>query len=345
MQDKNEVVKRDASLAIAGTTAEDTFDKMLAMGDKLMKTGFLPPTIKTGAQAAAIILRGRELGLGVMESLTTLNIIKNKPTVPPQTMLAMAYKKIPGFGAQCIKSTAEIAVWKFKRPGTTHEQTFTLDDAQKLGLTGKDNYVTQAKTMLNWRCIAAGMRLIAPDVVHGVYTPEEMDPNIVIVDADSGEVEVPKVETPKAEETPGQESAVDAAVEPLDEEARAFEDLGGDGAQNVPTPPPAEGGEASTGHRTFEELLDVIKHMGEVYVNLHGEEVWINVLKEASGFKDKETGEMVGYVESLDDLKSYIMRNQDEKGDKVRKRISIIAHKLEDAWNNAKGVDGTPPLS
>ena len=46
--------RRSASLELP----QMTFDEMLAMGEHLVRTNFLPKHIRTGAQAAAIMLAG-----------------------------------------------------------------------------------------------------------------------------------------------------------------------------------------------------------------------------------------------------------------------------------------------
>src|SRR3982751_616489 len=55
-----------------------TFGDMLHMGEELVRTGFLPPNIRTGGQAAAIILTGRELGMQPMRAIRSLQMVKGK---------------------------------------------------------------------------------------------------------------------------------------------------------------------------------------------------------------------------------------------------------------------------
>lgn len=42
-----------------------------------------------------------------------------------------------------------------------------------MGLSTKDNYQKQAKTMLTWRAIAEACRMTFPDIIMGLYVPEE----------------------------------------------------------------------------------------------------------------------------------------------------------------------------
>jgi hypothetical protein len=60
-------------------------------------------------------------------------------------------------------------------------QKFTIQMAQQAGLTGKDNWRKYPARMLKHRAIAFACRDLFPDVMAGIYTPdenEEMDRNI-----------------------------------------------------------------------------------------------------------------------------------------------------------------------
>jgi len=160
---------------------------MMDMSKTLIDSGFLPDMIKKPAQAVAIILTGRELGIPIMQALRQIHVIKGKPTMAAELMLSLAYQHVPGFWYQVVESTAEKCVCKFQRPGheaLTHE--FKMGDAKALGLDKKDNWREQPATMLRWRCISSGLRLVVPDAIAGVCTPEEIMPDISV--SESGTV-------------------------------------------------------------------------------------------------------------------------------------------------------------
>lgn len=165
---------------------ENNFGEMLKLGDRLVKSGFLPTAIKTGEQALAIMLTGRELGIPAMQALRQIHIIQGKPTISPELMLSMAYQKIKGFRHFVIESTEEKCTIEFERAGNKpYQHTFTIKDAMGLGLKGKDNWLKQPGTMLRWRCISAGLRIYCPDAILGTYTPEEFNAE---VDTETGEI-------------------------------------------------------------------------------------------------------------------------------------------------------------
>lgn len=174
----------------------------------LVKTGFLPQTIKTPEQAIAIVMTGRELGIGAMAALNTINVIQGKPTISPQLMLALINRSGQVEDIQ-ITATMEGATVTMKRKGrTAYTATFGPKEAMALSLHSKDNYKKQPATMYKWRAIADAARVVFPDVVLGLYSPEEMGAQ---VDMETGEV----IEMPSART---QIATVEA--EPLETDAR-----------------------------------------------------------------------------------------------------------------------------
>jgi len=154
----------------------------------LVQSGFLPPSIKTPAQAIAVAVAAKELGIGMMEGFRSINIIQGKPTISPQLMLALANRK--GLIEDIkIDATEERCVVTIKRNGREpHTETFGRKEAAALGLIGKDNYKKQEATMYKWRALAANIRVTVPDVVLGFYTPEEMGAEVKIGEGEEMEV-------------------------------------------------------------------------------------------------------------------------------------------------------------
>jgi len=166
----------------------------------LVKTGFLPQSIKTPEQAMAIILTGRELGIGAMAALNTINVIQGKPTVSPQLMLALINRSGQVENIQ-IDSGKDGATVTIKRKGrSAYTAKFGPAEAVAMGLNGKDNYKKQAATMYKWRAVADAARATFADVLLGLYTPDEMG---AAVEPESGEVIEAILEpTPIAEPEP-----------------------------------------------------------------------------------------------------------------------------------------------
>ena len=176
---------------------ESEFAVMLRQAEMLVKTNFLPQAIKSPEQALAIMLTGRELGIPAMAALNTINIIQNKPTISPQLMLALIERsgQLEDIRIQPKNSTngtIDYVSCTMKRKGRSdHTEIFGMLEAVKLQLNNKDNYKKQPATMFKWRAVAACARVVFPDVILGLYTPDEMGAEVT----ETGEVDaIPEFE-------------------------------------------------------------------------------------------------------------------------------------------------------
>jgi len=195
----HELAVHDASLPAAMLKSERHTDyhALMALAKELVTTGFLPVAIKTPAQAVAIILTGQELGLPPMKSLRLINVIQGKPCLAAELQLALFKQR--GGRAQWGESDDTLATINLTHPnGDTHTETFTLSDAERAGLLKKGgNWTTYPKIMLRWRAASNGLKAIAPDILSGVYDPDEMG---AIVDVQTGEITALPAEEPKAQQ-------------------------------------------------------------------------------------------------------------------------------------------------
>lgn len=179
-----------------------TFESMEHWAGRLLKSGYLPTAIKTVEQALMIMLCGKELGLGFTEALRSINIIQQKPCMSSQLLLGLCRRTGEVEQAYFEKETAEECVFVLTRKGNPpYKASFSMEDAKRMGIAGKDNYQKQPKTMLSWRAIAKACRFIFPDAVSGVYTEEEIADDVVIsVDPKTQEATVQEItQTPPAE--------------------------------------------------------------------------------------------------------------------------------------------------
>jgi hypothetical protein len=156
----------------------------------LLSTGFLPSAIKNAEQAIAIILKGRELGLPPMYSLSNISIINGKPCTGAEAIAALIYRDHGDHALIMVETTDERCVLKYKRRswGDWQEFEFTAADAKRAGLYGKGTWTQYPATMLRWRAISAVGKLAFADTVGGLYTPEELGAEVQF-DA-QGEMEV-----------------------------------------------------------------------------------------------------------------------------------------------------------
>lgn len=154
------------------TAAEWSFADLMSLGKELVPTGFLPEHVKTPAQAAAIILTGRELGMPPMRALRSLFMVKGKVTESADSQLARF--KLDGGRATFQKLTDTEAVLVLRHPnGDEHTETFTMEDAKRAA--AGEMYRKFPKAMLRSRVITAGLKSIGWNGATGIYDPSELE--------------------------------------------------------------------------------------------------------------------------------------------------------------------------
>ena len=136
--------------------------------------GLIPRHIESPAHAAVLIMRGAELGLQPMESLGGLHLIDGKVTLGVDIMLRVAIQggvtvAYPDFGQDLV--TVEL-----RRPNfEPFRCSWSLDDAKRAGLAGRQNWRKYPRAMLRARAVAEALRAYAPDLLAGAYLPDELD--------------------------------------------------------------------------------------------------------------------------------------------------------------------------
>lgn len=160
------------ALALRTALPPMSFGEMVSMGDQLVRTGFLPQHLKNGAQVAAVILTGRELGMEPMRAIRSLQLVKGKVTENADSQLARF--KADGGRAQFKQLDDAAAVLYLKHPnGDEHTETFTIQDARNAGILS-DMYKKYPRAMLRSRAITAGLKSVGWDGAVGNYDPEEL---------------------------------------------------------------------------------------------------------------------------------------------------------------------------
>ncbi len=148
------------------------------LASALYKSGLLPSEIKSAEAAFAILAKGHELGLKPMQSFDLICVIKGKPSLSAAGMraLCLARPDVCEYFRN-VETTATKAAFETKRRGDPQpvELTFTIEEAKRAGLVRPDsNWSKWPERMLEARASSALARLVYPDLVGGVYTPEEI---------------------------------------------------------------------------------------------------------------------------------------------------------------------------
>lgn len=152
-----------------------TLSEKLKMAEWFSKSGLMPAGLKSPAQILVALQMGHELGIPPMRAVQGISVINGKPTLQADLMLAVALRtgEVEYFDANDI--TEDHAIVKIKRRGfPTYVSKFTWEDAKRAKLTSRDNWQNYPKRMLKARALAFAVRDTFPDVLAGVYTPDEM---------------------------------------------------------------------------------------------------------------------------------------------------------------------------
>lgn len=168
--------KSQTSLAIIPRT----FDETRALSEYLSNASLVPASArKQPHNAMAMIMAGAEIGLAPMAALRAYHVIEGVPRLTADTMHAVILKR-PDLVAYCqpVEQSPTRVVWKAKRraEGAVEiSSTWDLERARKLPNFGKGPWATNPQAMLNARAKAEIARLVAPDIVGGLYALEEED--------------------------------------------------------------------------------------------------------------------------------------------------------------------------
>lgn len=157
-----------------------SLDEARGLATTISKASLLPEALR-GKEADVLmtIMTGAELGLGPMQSIRAIDVIKGKPTLKAEAMVALVRRRRDVCEYLVIRRTdATACTIETKRVGDPVATTmsFTIDDAKAAGLLSNDNWKRFPSAMLRARCSSAICKAVYSDLVLGLYDAEELDP-------------------------------------------------------------------------------------------------------------------------------------------------------------------------
>lgn len=131
--------------------------------------GFKSPT-----EAMAIMLLCQAENMHPAIAMRDYHVIQGKPALKADAILARFQQA--GGSVKWESYTDENVTGVFSHPsGGSVSVSWTFAMAQRIGLTGKDNWRNYPRAMLRSRCISEGVRTVFPGCVTGIYTPDELE--------------------------------------------------------------------------------------------------------------------------------------------------------------------------
>jgi hypothetical protein len=133
----------------------------------------------TNAGAGMVVVATcQSQGISLMEFARMYHIIDGKPSMRADAMLAEFRKR--GGRYRMIENSVNRAAAAFEFEGVNIEFAVTMDDAKRTGdafksdgKTLKHNYAHRADDMLWARMVSKAVRRLCPEIVYGLYSPEE----------------------------------------------------------------------------------------------------------------------------------------------------------------------------
>lgn len=162
------------------TAIAEGIDAIYRRAELLHRSGLLPQHIRSAQQAFAIITMGQELGIGPWAAINGIHVIQGKPTLSPALMLALINRSGQLAAIEIDGDNKSCTVTMERRGRAPHSETFTMAAASAMGLADKATWKKQPDVMLKWRAVSACARVVFPDVIIGVYTSNEIDPDIAV---------------------------------------------------------------------------------------------------------------------------------------------------------------------
>lgn len=151
------------------------FAKALAVSDLL-------PNVYRGKPGNVLLAigLGQTMGLSPAESVTRIYVVDGKPSAGAELIASNVRRaghklRVKGDAQACVAT-----IIRADDPDFEFTESFTIDDAKRAKLLGKDNWQNYPAAMLRARAITAVARAACPEALYGVsYTMEEISDDIV----------------------------------------------------------------------------------------------------------------------------------------------------------------------
>lgn len=158
----------------------DTFDqaqRAWPLAERLAKSPeFVPKGMMNRPEAVlAVMLRGHELDVPPMVALAQMHVIEGRVGMAAELMRALVLRAGHEIWPEEITNTRVTMCGRRSGSGGDPVRiTWTMDDAQKAGISRKGPWSAYPRAMLTARATTELVRLLFPDVVGGLRSIEEL---------------------------------------------------------------------------------------------------------------------------------------------------------------------------
>lgn len=164
------LAKREDGFELTG------FEDAERRAEKLAKSSLLPPDLRgKPADVMVVMVTGHELGLQPMQAIRGIHVIKGRPVLSADLMVALCKRSSECEFFRLVSTSPKEATYETKRKGDPEptRMQWTIEQASAAGLMGNDNWKRHPDAMLRARCSSALARAVYPDLVGGMYEEDE----------------------------------------------------------------------------------------------------------------------------------------------------------------------------
>lgn len=172
-------MSKEVSTQVSGDIESFRKQCQVALQSKL-----LPQGIATVEQAMVIALKGKEIGIPMMQAFSHIHVISGKPAISAELMRSMIFRNCPSAQFHFVETSSKACVIEAARPGGKPSRfSFTIEDAQQAGLLSNPTWKKYPSAMLMARATSIAARAIFPDAIMGCsYTPEELGAEVAVTE-------------------------------------------------------------------------------------------------------------------------------------------------------------------
>lgn len=193
MEEKNitNTMKEEARSIVPLSTHPITFQsisEIMQFASFVSNSELVPKQLRGRPESVALVmLQALELQIPPITALHEIYVTNGVPTVKPKIYQALILRSGVLKDFEIDETDTYCEIYASRNDSSLSFRTrYTLEDAKQAGLLDKQNWRQMPKIMLYWRCLAKIARVVFPDVIGGLYTIEEINPQVIL--SEDGEI-------------------------------------------------------------------------------------------------------------------------------------------------------------
>jgi hypothetical protein len=159
------------------------YDGAIAVAKVVHNSGIAPAHLKNPQAVFVAMAMGAELGLSPMASLRAVYVVNGKPTMSADSMVGLVRQRgqVTQWDYDQVTDEA-VTLTAARAGGNPVTLTWTEGMAKKAGLLAKGGpWTNYRRSMLRHRVDTEMCRTLWPDIVQGLYDPDEVQPATPVV--------------------------------------------------------------------------------------------------------------------------------------------------------------------